>query len=106
MGYVPRLPRSAGGGPGLNAAEATGSDPARASEPIPGELPTRPCPKDTPNKVDDATPNNLKSDTYLPPPARLWFPQPACLIPSQLPVIVSSSGPKGSERFWDFFTST
>jgi integrase/recombinase XerD len=25
---------------------------------------------------------------------------------SQLPVIVSSSGPKGSERFWDFFTST
>src|SRR5713226_624564 len=27
-------------------------------------------------------------------------------LPSQLPVIVSNSGPKGSERFWDFFTST
>src|SRR6266852_4326668 len=25
---------------------------------------------------------------------------------SQLPLIVSSAGPKGSERFWDFFTST
>src|SRR5580698_8197243 len=26
-------------------------------------------------------------------------------FPSQLPAIVLRSGPKGSERFWDFFTS-
>src|SRR5437764_6046565 len=47
------------------------------------------------------TPQSAPPGTALVPTSDL-----ADSFPSQFPAIVSSSGPKGSERFWDFFTST
>ena len=45
-------------------------------------------------------PDNVESDTPIDPAAG------SLVLSSDLPAILTNAGPKGSERFFDFFTST